>query len=85
MKINLGFYVTYNIVRQNKMNNSKLRSVSNRGKSNSVYEKTLLSKNQPLEIIPSEVVFKEIEVNQYYEITVEIRNLTTKAIRIRIM
>lgn len=85
MKINLGFYVTYNIVRHNKMNNSKLRSVSNRGKSNSVYEKALLSKNQPLEIIPSEVVFKEIEVNQYYEITVEIRNLTTKAIRIRIM
>lgn len=85
MKIKLGFYVTYNIVRHNKMNNSKLRSVSNRGKSNSVYEKTLLSKNQPLEIIPSEVVFKEIEVNQYYEITVEIRNLTTKAIRIRIM
>lgn len=31
------------------------------------------------------MVFKEIEVNQYYEITVEIRNLTTKATRIRIL
>lgn len=40
------------------MINSKLRSVSNRTKSNSINEKTLLSRNQPLEIIPSEVVFK---------------------------
>lgn len=48
------------------MINSKIRSVSNRTKSNSTHEKTLLSKNQPLEIVPSEVVFKEIEVNQYY-------------------
>lgn len=66
------------------MNNSKLRSVSNRGRASSTHEKSLLSKNQPLEIVPSEVVFKEIEVNQYYEITVEIRNLTAKASRIRI-
>ena len=37
----------------------------------------------PFEIIPAEVVFKDIEVNQYYEITVEIRNLTNRAKRIR--
>ena len=61
-----------------------MRSVSNRAKSNSVQDKTLLSKGQPLEIIPPEVVFKDIELNQYYEITVEIRNLTSKATRIRI-
>ena len=36
-----------------------------------------------MEIIPSEVVFKDIEINQYYEITVEIRNLTNRAKRIR--
>lgn len=29
------------------------------------------------------MVFKDIEVNQYYEITVEIRNLTNRAKRIR--
>ena len=37
-----------------------------------------------MEIIPSEVVFKDIEVDQLYEITVEIRNLTHRAKRIRI-
>ena len=58
--------------------------MSNRTKSNSLQDKALLSKGQPLEIIPPEVVFKDIEVNQYYEITVEIRNLTTRATRIRI-
>ena len=63
---------------------SRMGSVSNRTKANSMHDKTLLSKGQPLEIIPPEVVFKDIEVNQYYEITVEIRNLTSKASRIRI-
>jgi ribonucleotide reductase beta subunit family protein with ferritin-like domain len=38
---------------------------------------------QSFEIIPAEVVFKDIEVNQYYEITVEIRNLTNRSKRIR--
>ncbi len=40
------------------MNNSKIRSLSNQTKSNSINEKTLLSRSQPLEIVPSEVVFK---------------------------
>ena len=38
---------------------------------------------QSFEIIPAEVVFKDIEVNQYYEITVEIRNLTNRSKMIR--
>jgi hypothetical protein len=57
---------------------SKFRSSSLKGslKNDTIY-------NQCFEIIPAEVVFKDIEVNQYYEITVEIRNLTNRAKRIR--
>lgn len=56
-------------------------------RSSSIKKSTLLKQegiySQSFEIIPSEVVFKDIEVNQYYEITVEIRNLTTRSKRIR--
>lgn len=38
----------------------------------------------PIEVNPPEIVFKDIEANQIYEITVEIRNLTKKAVRIRL-
>lgn len=48
--------------------NSRFRSVSNR--SGIQKAQNPLTKNQPLEIIPPEVVFKDIEVNQYYEITI---------------
>jgi hypothetical protein len=64
-----------------KMIGSRLRSISSRSKQPI---NKILTKNQPLEIIPPEIVFKDIEVNQYYEITVEIRNLTQNATRIRI-
>lgn len=59
---------------------SKMRSGSLRGNS-TIKQETIYS--QCFEIIPAEVVFKDIEVNQYYEITVEIRNLTNRAKRIR--
>ena len=37
-----------------------------------------------LEVNPPEIVFKDIEINQIYEITVEIRNLGKRAVRIRL-
>ena len=38
----------------------------------------------PIEIIPPEIIFKDIEANYTYEITVLVRNLTKKPRRIRI-
>lgn len=46
---------------------SKYRSSSLRGNSSPKRESLY---SQCFEIIPAEVVFKDIEVNQYYEITV---------------
>lgn len=43
-----------------------------------------LTRSVPIEVNPPEIVFKDIEANQIYEITVEIRNLTKKAVRIRL-
>ena len=39
---------------------------------------------KPIEIIPPEIIFKDIEPNYTYEITVLVRNLTKKPRRIRI-
>ena len=38
----------------------------------------------PLKIYPDEIIFKDIKINQTYEINVLIRNLTKKVKRIRI-
>jgi hypothetical protein len=46
---------------------SKIRSSSLKNKPVNKQENIY---SQPFEIIPAEVVFKDIEVNQYYEITV---------------
>lgn len=46
---------------------SKIRSSSIKGRTLSKQESIY---SQSFEIIPAEVVFKDIEVNQYYEITV---------------
>ena len=48
---------------------SKYRRSSLRGSSTPKKEKETIY-SQCFEIIPAEVVFKDIEVNQYYEITV---------------
>ncbi|EGR27115.1 hypothetical protein IMG5_201370 [Ichthyophthirius multifiliis] len=44
----------------------------------------ILRKIEPLEINPQEIYFKDIQVNQTYEIPLQIRNLTKKPRRIRI-
>lgn len=44
-----------------------------------------LSKGEPLEIFPPEIVFKDIEPDQTYEVTVSVRNLCQKVRRIRFM
>ncbi len=38
-----------------------------------------LSNEEPIEILPSEIIFKDIQTNQTYEITVYVRNLTKTA------
>lgn len=43
-----------------------------------------LSNSDPIDISPSEIVFKDIQVNQTYEIQVFVRNLTKTARRIRV-
>lgn len=43
-----------------------------------------LSNNSPIEITPSEIIFRDITVNQMYEISVFVRNLTKIVRRIRI-
>ena len=53
------------------------------GKSN---PKTInyISNEEPIEISPSEIIFKDIELNQTYEIIVLVRNLTKTSRRIRV-
>jgi hypothetical protein len=43
-----------------------------------------ISNASPIEIIPPEIIFKDIEANYTYEITVLVRNLAKKPRRIRI-
>ena len=43
-----------------------------------------ITNGKPIEIIPPEIIFKDIEANYTYEITVLVRNLTKKPRRIRI-
>ncbi|KAM3144881.1 hypothetical protein pb186bvf_002886, partial [Paramecium bursaria] len=43
-----------------------------------------LSTGAPIEVVPNEIIFKDIQINQTYEITVFVRNLTQTARRIRI-
>lgn len=43
-----------------------------------------LSTGPPIEVVPSEIIFKDIQINQTYEITVFVRNLTQTARRIRV-
>jgi hypothetical protein len=43
-----------------------------------------ITNSKPIEIIPPEIIFKDIEPNYTYEITVLVRNLTKKPRRIRI-
>ena len=42
-----------------------------------------LSKSEPLEVFPPEIVFKDIEPDQTYEVTVSVRNLSQRVRRIR--
>lgn len=42
-----------------------------------------LSKGQPIEVFPPEIVFKDIEPDQTYEVTVSVRNLCQRVRRIR--
>lgn len=42
-----------------------------------------LSKSVPLEIFPPEILFKDIELDQTYEVTVSVRNLCSNVRRIR--
>ena len=42
-----------------------------------------ITKAVPIEIIPPEVIIKDIEINQTYEVIILVRNLTNKAKRIR--
>lgn len=42
-----------------------------------------LSKSEPLEVFPPEIVFKDIEPDQTYEVTVSVRNLCKRVRRIR--
>lgn len=44
----------------------------------------LLSSGAPIEVVPNEIIFKDIQVNQTYEIAVYVRNLTQNARRIRV-
>ncbi|CAD8117028.1 unnamed protein product [Paramecium sonneborni] len=43
-----------------------------------------LSSGAPIEVVPNEIIFKDIQINQTYEITVFVRNLTQTARRIRV-
>lgn len=43
-----------------------------------------ISKSEPIEILPPEVVIKDIETNQTYEVVILVRNLTSISRRIRI-
>jgi hypothetical protein len=43
-----------------------------------------ISNSDPIEVVPSEIIFKDILTNQTYEITVYIRNLTKTSRRIRV-
>lgn len=43
-----------------------------------------LSQQNPIEVLPPEVIISNIEVNQTYEVAVLVRNLTNQARRIRI-
>lgn len=43
-----------------------------------------ITNNNPIEITPPEIIFRDIEINQTYEIVVYVRNLTKKVRRIRI-
>jgi hypothetical protein len=65
---------------------SRLKALSNREPQSATDQlhNKFLTKSIPIEVNPPEIVFKDIEVNQIYEITVEIRNLTKKAVRIRL-
>lgn len=42
-----------------------------------------ISKSEPLEVFPPEIVFKDIEPDQTYEVTVSVRNLSQRVRRIR--
>lgn len=50
---------------------------------NEVKKSATLSKGEPLEVFPPEIVFKDIEVDQTYEVTVSVRNLNQRVRRIR--
>jgi hypothetical protein len=43
-----------------------------------------LSTGPPIEVVPNEIIFKDIQINQTYEITVFVRNHTQTARRIRV-
>lgn len=43
-----------------------------------------LSHGSAIEVLPEEIIFKDIQINQTYEITVFVRNLTKTARRIRV-
>ena len=51
----------------------------------SMHSSKLLSNNQPIEVVPSEIFFHDIIIDQTYEIPVFIRNLTKTKRRIRIL
>jgi hypothetical protein len=59
---------------------SRLKALSNREPQSATDQlhNKFLTKSIPIEVNPPEIVFKD------YEITVEIRNLTKKAVRIRL-
>ena len=44
-----------------------------------------ISNANPIEILPSEIFFKDIEINKIYEITIFARNLTKVPRRIRVL
>ncbi|KAL4498636.1 hypothetical protein ABPG72_019754 [Tetrahymena utriculariae] len=70
------------------LNESKLQisrsmqNLSNRTLNNKTIR--YLSNLDPIEILPSEIIFKDIQVNQTYEIQVFVRNLTKTTRRIRV-
>lgn len=52
-------------------------------KTNKVQKIEPLSHGAAIEVLPEEIIFKDIQINQTYEITVFVRNLTKTARRIR--
>lgn len=53
------------------------------GKDLKIKKQMTLTKAEPLEIFPPEIVFKDIEPDQTYEVTVSVRNLCSNVRRIR--